>query len=477
MNEALESFDVAVIGAGPGGYVAAIRAAQLGLKVCCIDDWVTNGKPAPGGTCTNVGCIPSKALLSTSCLYEQIKHDAFEQGIIVDEPEIDVNRMIERKNSIVRQTNDGVLYLFKKNKITFLNGRGSFVSAQDEYYLLQVGDPTDRQILAKNVILATGSKPRCLPGVEFDEVRILSNEGALSLTEVPKTLGIIGAGVIGLELGSVWGRLGSDVRILEAMPSFLPMADSSVSKEAFKIFSKQGLQMQFGVTVESVENQLTRVSIKYRNERGELEEMWVEKLIISIGRTPYTAALDGANVGLKTDERGFIEVNDLCQTNLPRVWAIGDVVRGPMLAHKAEEEGVAVAERIAGRVALTNLDLIPSVIYTEPEMAWVGKNEQQLKEVGVEYRVGQFPFMANGRARACGQTEGFVKILSDQASDKVLGVHIIGPQAAELIAQATQGMAFGATAEDMGLICEPHPSFSEAIKEAALAVNKEAINI
>ena len=473
----MKVFDVAVIGAGPGGYVAAIRAAQLGLKVCVIDEWKKDGKAAPGGTCTNVGCIPSKALLASSGLFEKIKEEAAVHGISVGEPAINVAKMMARKDKVIRQTNDGILYLFKKNKIEFFNARGSFVSQCDDGYVLAVGEPINGRIVARNVIIAAGSVPRQLPGVPFDEKLILSNEGALSLTEVPKNLGIIGAGVIGLEMGSVWNRLGSEVRILEAVPSLLSMADSAVSKEAMKIFTKEGLKMQFGVRIEKVETEDNRVSITYKDSEGKLQEMWVEKLIVSIGRVPNTATLDGPAVGLKLDDRGFIEVDDECRTNLPGVWAIGDVVRGPMLAHKAEEEGVAVAERIIGRKAHVDLGLIPSVIYTEPEIAWIGKTEQQLKAERKEYKTGQVPFAANGRARASDETEGFVKILADAKTDELLGVHIVGVCAGELIAQAAQAMAFRAAAEDLALICQAHPSFSETVKEAALAVNKGAINI
>ena len=473
----MKVFDVAVIGAGPGGYVAAIRAAQLGMTVCVIDEWKKDGKAAPGGTCTNVGCIPSKALLASSGLFEKIKEEAAVHGITVNEPAIDVAKMMARKEKVIRQTNDGILYLFKKNKVEFFNARGSFVSQCDDGYILAVGEPVNERVVAHNVIIATGSVPRQLPDVPFDEKLILSNEGALSLTEVPKNLGIIGAGVIGLEMGSVWNRLGSEVRILEAVPSLLSMADSAVSKEALKIFTKEGLKMQFGVRIEKVETEDNRVSVTYKDSEGKLQEMWVEKLIVSIGRVPNTAALDGPAVGLKLDDRGFIEVDEECRTNLPGVWAIGDAVRGPMLAHKAEEEGVAVAERIIGRKAHVDLTLIPSVIYTEPEIAWIGKTEQQLKNEGREYKSGQVPFAANGRARASDETDGFVKILADAKTDELLGVHIVGVCAGELIAQAAQAMAFRAAAEDLALICQAHPSFSETVKEAALAVNKCAINL
>ncbi len=473
----MKVFDVVVIGAGPGGYVAAIRAAQLGMTVCVIDEWKKDGKAAPGGTCTNVGCIPSKALLASSGLFEKIKEEAAVHGITVNEPAIDVAKMMARKEKVIRQTNDGILYLFKKNKVEFFNARGSFVSQCDDGYILAVGEPVNERVVAHNVIIATGSVPRQLPDVPFDEKLILSNEGALSLTEVPKNLGIIGAGVIGLEMGSVWNRLGSEVRILEAVPSLLSMADSAVSKEALKIFTKEGLKMQFGVRIEKVETEDNRVSVTYKDSEGKLQEMWVEKLIVSIGRVPNTAALDGPAVGLKLDDRGFIEVDEECRTNLPGVWAIGDAVRGPMLAHKAEEEGVAVAERIIGRKAHVDLTLIPSVIYTEPEIAWIGKTEQQLKNEGREYKSGQVPFAANGRARASDGTDGFVKILADAKTDELLGVHIVGVCAGELIAQAAQAMAFRAATEDLALICQAHPSFSETVKEAALAVNKGAINL
>lgn len=473
----MKVFDVVVIGAGPGGYVAAIRAAQLGMTVCVIDEWKKDGKAAPGGTCTNVGCIPSKALLASSGLFEKIKEEAAVHGITVNEPAIDVAKMMARKEKVIRQTNDGILYLFKKNKVEFFNARGSFVSQCDDGYILAVGEPVNERVVAHNVIIATGSVPRQLPDVPFDEKLILSNEGALSLTEVPKNLGIIGAGVIGLEMGSVWNRLGSEVRILEAVPSLLSMADSAVSKEALKIFTKEGLKMQFGVRIEKVETEDNRVSVTYKDSEGKLQEMWGEKLIVSIGRVPNTAALDGPAVGLKLDDRGFIEVDEECRTNLPGVWAIGDAVRGPMLAHKAEEEGVAVAERIIGRKAHVDLTLIPSVIYTEPEIAWIGKTEQQLKNEGREYKSGQVPFAANGRARASDETDGFVKILADAKTDELLGVHIVGVCAGELIAQAAQAMAFRAAAEDLALICQAHPSFSETVKEAALAVNKGAINL
>lgn len=476
MKDDIQTFDVVVIGAGPGGYVSAIRAAQLGLTVCCIDDWVTDGKPAPGGTCTNVGCIPSKALLASSCLFEEIRDKASEHGIHVEEPTIDVPTMIARKAKIVRQTNDGILYLFRKNKITFLNGRGFFVTSDEDGYLIGVEGRDETRVFAKNVVLATGSKPRQFPGVPFDEERILSNEGALKLKSVPSTLGIIGAGVIGLELGSVWKRLGADVRILEAMPSLLPFADSAISREALKAFKQQGIDMEFGVHIDSIQNDGDRVIVQYKDKDGKNSEMWVDRLIISIGRVPFIAALDAPVVGFKLDERGFVEVDAENRTNLPRVWAIGDLVKGPMLAHKAEEEGVAVAERIAGRKAVTHIERVPSVVYTEPEIAWVGKTEDELKNAGKPYKVGVFPFMANGRARAVGETQGFVKMLADAETDLVLGLHIIGPQAGELIAQGCDALSFGATAEDLALICDPHPTFSEAIKEAALAVNKEGIN-
>jgi dihydrolipoamide dehydrogenase len=472
-----KQFDVVVIGGGPGGYIAAIRAAQLGFKVACIDEWKNDkGGPAPGGTCTNVGCIPSKALLQSSEHFEQAAHHFGEHGISLDNLQIDVAKMVGRKNTVVKQNNDGILYLFKKNKVTFFHGRGSFAKAVEGGYEINVAGATADTLVAKQVILATGSNARALPGAPFDEEKILSNDGALRIGAVPAKLGVIGSGVIGLEMGSVWRRLGAEVTILEAMPTFLAAADEGVAKEALKAFTKQGLKFEFGVKIASVDAAGEGVVIAYTNAKGEAVTLAVDKLIVSIGRVANTIGLNPEAVGLKLDERGAIVVDDECKTNLPGVWAVGDVVRGPMLAHKAEEEGVAVAERIAGQHGHVNFATIPWVIYTSPEIAWVGRTEQQLKADGVAYKAGQFPFMANGRARALGDTTGFVKFLADAKTDEILGVHIVGPFASELIAEAVLAMEFKASAEDIARVCHAHPSLSEATKEAALAVDKRTLN-
>jgi dihydrolipoamide dehydrogenase len=467
-----KQFDVVVIGGGPGGYIAAIRAAQLGMNVACIDEWKNDkGGPALGGTCTNVGCIPSKALLQSSEHYEHLNHHFADHGITADNVKIDVAKMLARKDQVVKQNNDGIVYLFKKNKVTFFHGRGSFVAAKDGGYEIKAGEEV---IQAKQVIVATGSNARALPGVPFDEENILSNDGALRVGATPKKLGLIGAGVIGLEMGSVWRRLGAEVTVLEGLPAFLGAVDESVAKEAAKVFKKQGLDIQLGVKVGEVKSSKKGVSVAYTDSKGEAKTLEVDKLIVSIGRVPNTIGLGAETIGLKLDERGAIVVD--CKTNLPGVWAIGDVVRGPMLAHKAEEEGVAVAERMAGQHGHVNFNTIPWVIYTSPEIAWVGRTEQQLKADGVAYKAGQFPFLANGRARALGDTTGFVKFLADAKTDEILGVHIIGPFASELISEAVVAMEFKASAEDIARICHAHPSLSEATKEAALAIDKRTLN-
>ncbi|MDM4767404.1 dihydrolipoyl dehydrogenase [Pelomonas sp. SE-A7] len=471
---AVKQFDVVVIGGGPGGYIAAIRAAQLGFNVACVDEWKNDkGGPAPGGTCTNVGCIPSKALLQSSEHFEHATHHFADHGISTGEVKMDVAKMLARKDTVVKQNNDGILYLFKKNKVTFFHGRGSFVAAKDGGYELKAGD---EMVQAKHVIVATGSNARALPGTPFDEELVLSNDGALRVGAVPKKLGVIGSGVIGLELGSVWRRLGAEVTVLEAMPAFLPTVDESVAKEAAKVFKKQGLKIELGVKISAVKADKKGVSVSYADAKGAEQTLDVDKLIVSIGRVPNTIGLNPEAVGLKLDERGAIVVDHDCKTNLANVWAVGDVVRGPMLAHKAEEEGVAVAERIAGQHGHVDFDIIPSVIYTSPEIAQVGKTEQQLKAEGRAYKAGQFPFLANGRARALGDTTGFVKFLADAQTDEILGVHIIGPFASELISEATVAMAFKASAEDIARICHAHPSLSESTKEAALAVDKRTLN-
>lgn len=472
-----KQFDVVVIGAGPGGYIAAIRAAQLGMSVACIDAWQNGeGGPAPGGTCTNVGCIPSKALLQSSEHYEQANHHFAEHGIEVKGVNLKLDTLLGRKNKVVKQNNDGILYLFKKNKVTFVHGKGAFAGQVEGGWAIKVSGTADEDLVAKHVIVATGSSPRELPGLPFDEKTVLSNDGALNIGAVPKKLGVIGAGVIGLEMGSVWRRLGAEVTILEAMPEFLAAADQQVAKEALKSFTKQGLDIQMGVKLGEVKATGKSVTVPYTDAKGAEQKLVVDKLIVSIGRVPYTGGLNADAVGLKLDERGFIAVDGDCKTNLPNVWAIGDVVRGPMLAHKAEEEGVAVAERIAGQHGHVNFDTVPWVIYTSPEIAWVGKTEQQLKNEGREYKVGSFPFMANGRARALGDTTGFAKVIADAKTDEVLGVHIVGPMASELIAEAVTIMEFRGAAEDIARICHAHPTLSESLKEAALAVDKRTLN-
>lgn len=472
-----KQFDVIVIGGGPGGYIAAIRAAQLGFNVACIDEW-KNGKggPAPGGTCTNVGCIPSKALLQSSEHFDQAGHHFADHGIKVEGLGLDLDKMLARKDQVVKQNNDGILYLFKKNKITFFHGRGSFVKTDETGYEIKVAGAAEESISGKHIIVATGSNARALPGAPFDEENILSNDGALRIGAVPKKLGLIGSGVIGLEMGSVWRRLGAEVTVLEALPTFLGAVDEQIAKEAKKAFDKQKLKIELGVKVGEIKSSKKGVSVAWTNAKGEAQTLDVDKLIVSIGRVPNTIGLNAEAVGLKLDERGAIAVDDDCKTSLPNVWAIGDVVRGPMLAHKAEEEGVAVAERIAGQHGHVNFNTVPWVIYTNPEIAWVGQTEQQLKASGRAYKAGTFPFLANGRARALGDTTGMVKFLADAATDEILGVHIVGPQASELISEAVVAMEFKASAEDIARICHAHPSLSEATKEAALAVDKRTLN-
>ncbi len=472
-----KQFDVIVIGGGPGGYIAAIRAAQLGFSTACIDEWKNDkGGPAPGGTCTNIGCIPSKALLQSSEHFDHASHHFADHGIGVKGLSLDLAKMLGRKDAVVKQNNDGILYLFKKNKVSFFHGRGSFVKGDEGSYEIKVAGLQEEAIVGKHIIIATGSNARALPGAPFDEESILSNDGALRIGAVPKKLGLIGSGVIGLEMGSVWRRLGSEVTVLEALPTFLGVVDEQIAKEAYKAFVKQGLKIELGVKVGEIKAGKKGVSVAYANAKGEAQALEVDKLIVSIGRVPNTIGLNAEAVGLKLDERGAIVVDENCKSNLPNVWAVGDVVRGPMLAHKAEEEGVAVAERIAGQHGHVNFNTIPWVIYTSPEIAWVGQTEQQLKAAGVKYKAGTFPFLANGRARALGDTTGMVKFLADAATDEILGVHIVGPMASELIAEAVVAMEFRASSEDIARICHAHPSLSEATKEAALAVDKRTLN-
>ncbi len=474
-----QAFDLVVIGAGPGGYVAAIRAAQLGFKTACIDNFKNAaGKPSLGGTCLNVGCIPSKALLESSENYERVQHKFAAHGITVKDASIDVPTMIARKQKIVDQFTGGIAGLFRKNKVTSLHGTGAFKAAAAEGYTIEVTtDGKAEEIQAKHVIVATGSVPRALPMAPFDNELILDNAGALSLKQTPKRLGVIGAGVIGLEMGSVWRRLGAEVTVLEALPGFLQAADEAVAKEALKIFTKElGLAIRTGVTVQSIEKGKKSVTVAYAVD-GKDERAEFDRLIVAVGRVPNTQGLNADAVGLKLDARGFIEVDGDCRTSLANVYAIGDVVRGPMLAHKAMEEAVAVAERLAGQAPHVNLDNVPWVIYTSPEIAWVGRTEQSLRDAGVKYRAGQFPFLANGRARALGEPAGFVKMLADADTDRILGVHIIGPFASELISEAVVAMEFGASSEDIARIVHAHPSLSEAMHEAALAVDKRTLHI
>ncbi|MBU1357502.1 MAG: dihydrolipoyl dehydrogenase [Gammaproteobacteria bacterium] len=472
-----KQFDVVVIGGGPGGYIAAIRAAQLGFNVACVDEWKNSkGGPALGGTCTNVGCIPSKALLQSSEHFEHAGHAFEDHGIKVENLSLDLARMLARKDAVVKQNNDGIVYLFKKNKIAFFHGRASFVKSTDAGYEIAVAGSADDTLVGKHVIVATGSNARPLPGAPFDEENILSNDGALRIGGVPKKLCLIGSGVIGLEMGSVWRRLGAEVTVLEALPTFLGAVDEQIAKEAKKAFDKQGLKIELGVKVGEIKSSKKGVSIAWTDAKGEAKTLDVDKLIVSIGRVPNTVGLQAEAVGLKLDERGAIEVDADCKTNLPNVWAIGDVVRGPMLAHKAEEEGVAVAERIAGQHGHVNFNTVPWVIYTSPEIAWVGQTEKQLKESGRAYKTGSFPFLANGRARALGDTTGLVKFIADAETDEILGVHMVGPQVSELISEAVVAMEFKASSEDIARICHAHPSLSEATKEAALAVEKRTLN-
>jgi dihydrolipoamide dehydrogenase len=470
-----QSFDVVVIGAGPGGYIAAVRAAQLGLSTACIEGWKNpKGELALGGTCLNVGCIPSKALLASSEEYEKAGHHLEAHGITVGGLKIDMAKMQARKDAIVTKMTKGVEYLFKKNKITWLQGFGKLVSAGD-VYTIEVGK---EQVQAKHVIIATGSKARHLPNIPVDNETVCDNEGALAFGSAPKKLGVIGAGVIGLELGSVWRRLGSEVTILEALPNFLGAADEAVAKEAWKVFTRtQGLNIKLGVRIEKATVRKTGVVVDYTDDKGLAQKLECDKLIVSIGRVPNTDGLGASNVGLKLSERGFVEVDDHCRTNLPNVYAIGDVVRGPMLAHKAEDEGVMVAELIAGQKPHIDYETIPWIIYTSPEIAWVGKTEQQAKAEGIAVKTGQFPFSINGRALGINEPTGFVKIVADAQTDRVLGMHIVHARASDLIQEGVTTMEFAGASEDIARIVHAHPTLSEVVKEAALNVDKRSLNM
>jgi dihydrolipoamide dehydrogenase len=474
----MQQYDVVVIGSGPAGYIAAVRAAQLGMKTACVEKWRNPaGELALGGTCLNVGCIPSKALLASSEEFEKASHHLGTHGISVKGVSMDIAKMLKRKEGIVSKMSKGIEFLFRKSKITWLKGHGKFAGRNDVGILVAVEGDEPETVVAKNVIIATGSNARHLPGVKVDNKIVCDNEGALAFDTVPARLGVIGAGVIGLELGSVWRRLGSEVTILEALPSFLGACDDAISKEAFKLFSAQGLNINLGVKISEIKSSAKGVKIAYADSDGKPQKLDCDRLIISIGRVPNTENLNLESVGLGTNEKGLIPVDDHCFTGAAGIWAVGDVVRGPMLAHKGEDEGVMVAERIAGQAAHIDYDCIPWVIYTSPEIAWVGRTEQQLVAEGRKYKSGQFPFAANGRALGMDAPDGFVKVLADEETEQILGVHIIAQGASDLIAEAAVAMEFKASAEDIGRICHPHPSMSEALREASLAIYKRALNM
>ena len=466
----MSQFDVTIIGSGPGGYVAAIRAAQLGFKTAIIEKY-----PTLGGTCLNVGCIPSKALLDSSEHFEKAKHEFANLGILINEPKVDLPRMIARKNEVVETTTKGINYLMDKNKVTVFQGVGSFESATK--VKITKNDGSTETIESKYIIIATGSKPSSLPFINIDKERIITSTEALNLQEVPKKLLVIGGGVIGLELGSVYLRLGAEVTVIEYLDKIIPGMDGSLSKELQKVLKKQGMKFELSTAVSAVERNGDSVKITATNKKGEVS-FEGDYCLVSVGRRPYTDGLGLENAGVELDERGRVKVNDHLQTNVSNIYAIGDVVKGAMLAHKAEEEGVFVVESLAGQKPHINYDLIPGVVYTWPEVAGVGKTEEQLKEAGVEYKVGNFPMRALGRSRASGDTDGFVKILADAKTDEILGFHMIGARAADLIAEGVTAMEFRASAEDLTRMSHAHPTYAEAVKEAALdATAKRPIHI
>ena len=470
-----EKFDLIVIGGGPGGYVAAIRAAQLGLKTACIDNFTgKDGKPAPGGTCLNVGCIPSKALLDSSKHYHHLQHDFDAHGISVKDAAIDVATMMARKDGIVKKLTGGVTQLFKGNKIASYHGKGRLL-ARKQVEVTPADGGAVQLLEADNIILASGSVPIQIPNVELDGKLIVDNVGALDFDSVPATLGVIGAGVIGLELGSVWNRLGSEVILLEALADFLPVADKDVSKQAAREFKKQGLDIRLGTLVKGASIENGKVAVTLEDKNGE-SQLIFDRLLVSVGRKPYTEGLLDESSGVQLTDPGQIKVDDQSRTTAPGVWAIGDCVRGPMLAHKASEEGMAVAELIAGKPAHIHFDTVPWVVYTEPEIAWVGKTEQELQAAGSDYKAGSFPFAANGRALAGGHPGGLVKMLADAETDEILGVHILGANASELISECVVAMEFQGSSEDLARIVHAHPTLSEAVHEAALHVDKRAIH-
>ena len=469
-----KSYDVIVIGAGPAGYVCAIRAAQNGMNAACIDAWENyDGSHTFGGTCLNAGCIPSKAMLESSELFHRAHEEFATHGIGVGKVKLDLAVMQKRRAGIVHQLTSGIEALFKANKVTGLKGFGRFFGPGKVEYTPHGGKP--ELLEAKHVVLATGSTPIELPFMPFDGETIIDSWKALELEAVPKRLGVIGGGVIGLEMGSVWKRLGAEVTILEAMDNFLFMADRQVARDAERQFKKQGLDIRLGAKVKAADETKTGVKLTYEDKKGE-HEVEVDKVIVAVGRRPYTEGLLADGCGIETDERGFILVDDECRTKLPGVWAVGDVVRGPMLAHKGSEEGVMVADLMSGGFSEVNYGVIPSVIYTAPEVAWVGKTEDELKKAGVRYKAGTFNFAANGRAKAMEQAAGLVKILASEEDDEVLGVHIVGPMAGELIGEMVVAMEFQASTEDIQRTIHAHPSLAEAIHEASLAVDKRALN-
>ena len=465
----MNDFDLVVIGGGPGGYVCAIRAAQLGLKTACIES-----RGTLGGTCLNVGCIPSKSLLNLSENFHKAKKDFNHQGIEIDGIKLNIEKMMSNKNKSVQVLTKGVEFLFKKNKVTYIKGKGVLFSKND---IVVYENNKKNNFKAKNIVIATGSSVASIPGIEIDEKNIISSTGALSLKKVPNKLAVIGGGYIGLEMGSVWSRLGSEVTVLEYLDHITPGMDREISNEFKKILTKQGIKFKMGTKVNSVKSKDISVEINFTDIKNSKDEtLEFDKVLVSVGRKPYTEGLNLTKVGVKKDSKGRIEVNSKLQTSIPNIYAIGDVIKGPMLAHKAEEEGIAVAEILAGQAGHVNYDVIPGVIYTSPEVATVGKTEEELKEKKHSYKVGKFPFLANSRAKVNNETEGFVKILADSKTDKVLGVHIIGPHCGDMIAEMALAMEFGASAEDIARTCHAHPTHTEAIKEAALAVDKRPIH-
>ena len=465
----MDNFDLVVIGGGPGGYVCAIRASQLGLKTACVES-----RGALGGTCLNVGCIPSKSLLNLSENFHKAKKDFNQQGIEIDNIKLNIEKMMSNKNKSVQVLTKGVEFLFKKNKVTYIKGKGVLFSKND---IVVYENNIKTNYKAKNIVIATGSQVSSLPGIEIDEKNIISSTGALSLNKVPKKLAVIGGGYIGLEMGSVWSRLGSDVTVIEYLDFITPGMDREISNEFKKILTKQGIKFKLGSKVNSVKNNGSKVILNYTDiKNSNNETLEFDKVLVSVGRKPYTEGLNLTKVGVKKDAKGRIEVNEKLQTSIKNIYAIGDVIKGPMLAHKAEEEGIAVAEILAGQAGHVNYDVIPGVVYTSPEVATVGKTEEELKNEKKSYKVGKFPFLANSRAKVNNETEGFVKILADSKTDKVLGVHIIGPHCGDMIAEMALAMEFGASAEDIARTCHAHPTHTEAIKEAALAVDKRPIH-